>query len=615
MQGAAVASLIEDYALIGDTHSAALVSRDGSIDWLCLPRFDSPACFAALLGDEEAGRWRIAPVEPVLGITRRYRGDTLVLETDMTTASGTVRIIDAMFPRSGTHAVLRLVEGLSGSVRMRSEARFRFDYGSIVPWVRRMDEHTMSATAGPDAVTLRTTAPMEGHDMATFAEFGVSAGQSVPFSLAWYPSHQSTPPAFDVRQMIAQTEAWWSDWMAGCTYDGQYQSAVRRSLITLKALTYAPTGGIVAAVTTSLPEHIGGVRNWDYRYCWLRDATITLLALLDAGFTSEALAWREWLLRAVGGDPSRVQIMYGVAGERRLPEYEVSWLPGYENSAPVRVGNAAVDQFQLDVYGEVLDALHVARMATEVDGRDDSWQLQTKLMDFLETGWRKPDEGIWEVRGPRRHFTHSKVMAWVAADRAVKGIVESGLPGPVERWAALRDEIHREVCTRGFDPDRGSFTQYYGSKELDAALLYMPLVGFLPATDRRVVGTVAAIERELMQDGFVLRYPTADDGAVDGLPAGEGAFLACTFWLADNYALSGRVQEAREVFERLLALRNDVGLLAEEYDPRLGRMTGNFPQAFSHVPLVNTARTLTDALRGMPRSRTDRAYPPGHFFG
>ncbi|MBX6391666.1 MAG: glycoside hydrolase family 15 protein [Frankia sp.] len=610
-----MASLIEDYALIGDTHSAALVGRDGSIDWLCLPRFDSPACFAALLGDENAGRWQIAPVEPVLGVTRRYRGDTLVLETDIRTASGTVRIVDAMFPRAGTHAVLRLVEGLAGRVRMRSEARFRFDYGSIVPWVRRMDEHTMSAIAGPDAVTLRTTAPMWGDDLGTYAEFEVAAGQSVPFSLAWYPSHQPTPPTLHVRHMIAQTEAWWTDWMAGCTYDGLYQSAVRRSLITLKALTFAPTGGIVAAVTTSLPEFIGGVRNWDYRYCWLRDATITLLALLDAGFTSEALAWREWLLRAVGGDPSRVQIMYGVAGERRLPEYEVPWLPGYENSAPVRVGNAAVDQFQLDVYGEVLDALHVARMATEVNGRDDSWGLQTKLMEFLETGWRKADEGIWEVRGPRRHFTHSKVMAWVAADRAVKGIVESGLPGPVERWAALRDEIHREVCARGFDQERNTFTQYYGSKELDASLLNMPLVGFLPATDPRVVGTVAAIERELMEDGFVLRYPTADDGAVDGLPPGEGAFLACTFWLADNYALAGRVDDARELFERLLALRNDVGLLAEEYDPRLGRLTGNFPQAFSHVPLVNTARTLTDALRGTPRTRTDRAYPPGHFFG
>ncbi|WP_131746389.1 glycoside hydrolase family 15 protein [Frankia sp. Cppng1_Ct_nod] len=608
-------SRIEDYALIGDTHSAALVSRDGSIDWLCLPRFDSTACFAALLGDNDSGHWKIAPVDPVLSVSRRYRGDTLVLETDMTTASGTVRIVDAMYPRSGEHLVLRLVEGIEGTVRMRSETRIRFDYGSIVPWVRRFDDHTMVAVAGPDAVTLRTTAPMEGHDMATYAEFAVSVGQSVPFSLTWCPSHRPAPAEIDVRRAIDLTESWWAEWMAGCTYDGQWQDAVRRSLITLKALTYAPTGGIVAAVTTSLPEWIGGVRNWDYRYCWLRDATITLLALLDAGFTSEATAWREWLLRAVAGDPSRVQIMYGVAGERRLTEYEVPWLPGYEGSAPVRVGNGAVEQFQLDVYGEVLDALHVARMATEVDGHDDSWALQTKLMDFLETGWRKPDEGIWEVRGPRRHFVHSKVMAWVAADRAVRGITQSGLPGPLDRWTALRTEIHNEVCARGFDTERGTFTQFYGSKELDAALLYMPLVGFLPATDPRAVGTVAAIERELMQDGFVLRYPTAEDGAVDGLPAGEGAFLACTFWLADNYALSGRVREAQELFERLLSLRNDVGLLSEEYDPHLGRMVGNFPQAFSHVPLVNTARTLTDALRGMPRSRTDRAYPPGHFFG
>jgi GH15 family glucan-1,4-alpha-glucosidase len=529
-----------------------------------------------------------------------------------------VRIVDAM-ARAGEHVVLRLVEGVEGTVHLRSETRLRFDYGSIVPWVRRIDEHTLSAVAGPDAVTLRTTAPMRGHgegnDMATYADFSVSAGQAVPFSLTWFPSHRPVPPPVDVRQKILLAQAWWADWMAGCTYDGLWQAAVRRSLITLKGLTFAPTGGIVAAVTTSLPEFIGGVRNWDYRYCWLRDATITLLALLDAGFTSEATAWREWLLRAVAGDPSRVQIMYGVAGERRLPEYEIPWLSGYENSTPVRVGNAAVDQFQLDVYGEVLDALHVARMATDVDGHDDSWQLQTKLMDFLETGWHKPDEGIWEVRGPRRHFVHSKVMAWVAADRAVKGILESGLPGPVERWEVLRDEIHAEVCTKGFDADRNTFTQYYGSRELDAALLNMALVGFLPATDPRVAGTVAAIERELVEDGFVLRYPTAVDGAVDGLPAGEGAFLACTFWLADNYALAGRVQEALDLFERLLALRNDVGLLAEEYDPRLARLTGNFPQAFSHVPLVNTARTLTDALRGHPRSRTERAYPPGHFIG
>jgi GH15 family glucan-1,4-alpha-glucosidase len=610
-----VPAKIEDYALIGDTRTAALVSRDGSIDWLCFPRFDAPASFAALLDGEDAGRWRLAPADPVIGVTRRYRGDTLVLETDMTTATGVVRIVDTMSPRAGEHVVLRLVIGLAGHVRMQGDLRIRFDYGSIVPWVRRVDEHTVTAVAGPDALLLHTTAPLVGQDLATRTDFAVSAGQSVAFSLSWYPSYQSPPARPDVRHLIDAIEAWWAEWMAGCRYDGLYPEAVRRSLVTLKGLTYAPSGGIVAAVTTSLPEHIGGVRNWDYRYCWLRDATITLLALLDAGFTAEARAWREWLLRAVAGDPSRVQIMYGVAGERRLPEFEVPWLRGYEGSSPVRVGNAAVDQFQLDVYGEVLDALHVARLASGAGEADGSWELQTKLMDFLETGWRKPDEGIWEVRGPRRNFVHSKVMAWVAADRAVKGIVESGLPGPLARWSALREEIHTEVCARGFDAERGTFTQYYGSSELDAALLYMPLVGFLPATDPRVVGTVAAIERDLLVDGFVLRYPTAADGSVDGLPAGEGAFLACTFWLADNYALVGRVDEARALFERLLSLRNDVGLLAEEYDPALGRLTGNFPQAFSHVPLVNTARTLTDAVAGTPRTRIDRAYPPGHFIG
>jgi GH15 family glucan-1,4-alpha-glucosidase len=427
------------------------------------------------------------------------------------------------------------------------------------------------------------------------------------------------PAPVDVRRAIDVVESWWADWMAGCTYDGDWQDAVRRSLVTLKALTYSPTGGIVAAATTSLPEQLGGVRNWDYRYCWLRDATITLLALLDTGFTAEAKAWREWLLRAVAGDPSKVQIMYGVAGERRLTEYEIPWLAGYEGAAPVRIGNAAVEQFQLDVYGEVLDALHVARTITGRGTEDESWSLQSKMMEFLETGWQQPDEGIWEVRGPRRHFVHSKVMAWVAADRAVRGIVESGLPGPLERWRRLRDRIHDEVCARGFDSQRQTFTQYYGSSDLDAALLYMPLVGFLPPDDHRVVGTVAAIERELMDDGFVLRYPNRTDGAgpheVDGLPPGEGAFLACTFWLADNHALAGRIDEAEELFGRLLELRNDVGLLAEEYDPRARRMTGNFPQAFSHVPLVTTARMITDARAGRPRTRSQWPYPAGHFFG
>ena len=585
-------SLIEDYALIGDTRTAALVGRDGSIDWLCLPRFDAPACFAALLGEDDNGHWRIAPVEKVVGVGRRYRGDTLVLETDMTTETGTVRITDAMYPRNGTHLVLRLVEGLQGTVRMRSETRIRFDYGSVVPWVRRLDEHTISAVAGPDAVTLRTTAPMEGHDMGTYAEFTVSAGQSVPFSLAWSASHHPTPPTVDVRRTIDLVESWWSEWMAGCTYDGEWQSAVRRSLITLKALTYAPTGGIVAAVTTSLPEAIGGVRNWDYRYCWLRDATITLLALLDAGFTSEATAWREWLLRAVAGRPEQMQLMYGVEGERRLIEYELGWLPGYAGSRPVRVGNAASEQFQLDVYGELMDALHQAR-AHGIPPDEAAWEVQRALLDFLESHWRDADDGIWEIRGERRHFVHSKVMAWAAVDRAVRGSEEFGLDGPVDDWKRLRGDIADEVCTRGFDSRRGTFTQFYGSRELDAALLLIPAVGFLPATDERVTGTVDAIERDLCRDGFVRRYTTTKKTQqLDGLPPGEGAFLPCTFWLADAYLLAGRRRDGEAVFERLLRLRNDVGLLAEEYDVDARRMVGNFPQALSHLALVNTAFDL-----------------------
>jgi GH15 family glucan-1,4-alpha-glucosidase len=612
---------IEDYAIISDTHTAALVGLDGSIDWLCLPRFDSPAVFAGLLGDEHNGRWEIAP-QPgdARSVSRRYRGDTLVLETEFATATGVVRVVDAMVPELDEHLLLRLVEGISGTVKMRSHLRMRFDYGSVVPWVRRVDGET-HAIAGPDALTLRSDVHHRGRDLATVANFEVRNGESLAFALHWHRSHRPAPAKVDVRAELDRVEAYWASWMSGFTYDGRWQDAVRRSAITLKGLTHASTGGIVAAATTSLPEQLGGVRNWDYRFCWLRDATITLIALTDAGFVAEARAWREWLLRAIAGDPAKLQIMYGVAGERRLPEWEVPWLPGYQGAAPVRVGNAAVDQFQLDVYGEVMDALHVARETAHAvaarEGRkheesvhDISWQLQGKLMQFLETGWAQPDEGIWEVRGPRRHFVHSKVMAWVAVDRAVRGVTDHGLAGPVEKWRALRAQIRSDILAHGYDTERQTFTQYYGSRELDAALLNIPLVGFLPGSDERVRGTVAAIERELLQDGFVRRYTTTEK--VDGLPPGEGAFLACTFWLADNYAAVGRLDEAVTLFERLLDLRNDVGLLAEEWDPVAKRMTGNFPQAFSHVPLIYTARNVSHALAGRrsdPSGRSSGAAP------
>ena len=592
-------SRIEDYALIGDTQAAALVGRDGSVDWLCLPRFDSPACFAALLGDAGNGRWLLAPAGAPTRTTRRYRGDSLVLETEHVTPDGVVRVVDCMPPRLGVPDVVRVVEGVSGRVPMRCELTVRFGYGRSVPWVRRLDG-VLSLVAGPDALVLDTPVATRGEGLSTVAEFSVGPGDRVPFVLEWHPSHEPwSGRRRDAATEVAETEAWWSAWASKATYAGGWREAVMRSLVTLKALTYAPTGGIVAAPTTSLPEQLGGVRNWDYRYCWLRDATLTLYALMSAGYADEAAAWRDWLLRAVAGSPAEMQIMYGVAGERMLPEVTIPWLPGYEGSAPVRIGNAAVGQHQLDVHGEVMDALHQARRVG-IPADDASWSLQRALMDFLESNWREPDEGIWEVRGPQRHFTHSKVMAWVAADRAVKAVEQSGRTGPVERWAALRDEVHADVCARGYDPERNTFTQYYGGAPLDAALLLVPQVGFLPATDERVRGTVAAIERELCEDGFVHRY--AHGGAeVDGLPPGEGAFLACTFWLADAYSLMGRRREAVDTFERLLALRNDVGLLAEEYDPGARRQVGNFPQAFSHVPLVNTARNLS--ARGGPAER------------
>jgi len=587
-----MAAPIEDYALIGDTHTAALVSREGSIDWLCLPRFDSPACFAALLGDRGNGRWLLAPAGPVREVRRSYLGDTLVLETEYRTDDGVVRVIDCMPPRQSDPDVARIVEGVSGRVPMRMELTIRFDYGSIVPWVRHIDG-ALHAIAGPDSVWLRTPVPVRGENLTTLADFTVAEGERAPFILTWHASHRPAPRRIDPVKALGDTEAWWGEWASGIDYRGGWQDAVIRSLLTLKALTYAPTGGIVAAPTTSLPEQLGGVRNWDYRYCWLRDATFTLSALMLAGLGDEARAWREWLLRAVAGQPKQMQILYGVAGERRINEEELDWLGGYEGSRPVRVGNAAVHQFQLDVYGEVMDALHLGRnIGLESD--PSTWDLQRALLEFLEANWREPDEGIWEIRGPRRHFTHSKVMAWVALDRAIKAVELSGLEGPVDRWRGVRRELHEEVCREGYDSQRDSFVQYYGADHLDASLLLIPLVGFLPAGDPRVKGTVAAIQRELMSDGLVHRYPPEGSEKVDGLPPGEGPFLACTFWLADNLVLMGRREEARAIFERLLTLRNDVGLLAEEFDPSSRRQLGNFPQAFSHVALVNTATYLSE---------------------
>ena len=583
-------SAIEDYALIGDCHTAALVARNGSIDWLCLPRFDGGACFASLLGTEDHGRWIIAPVAEQQRITRRYRPGSSVLETDFETPDGAVTLIDCMPPRTAEPDVVRIVVGKRGRVKMRMQLVIRFDYGSVVPWVRRVDG-MLQAIAGPDVLRLDTPVETCGENLTTVAEFEVAEGQRVPFVLVWYASNEPPPAKIDAEEALRFTDEYWQEWSAKLTYDGPWRDAVLRSLVTLKTMTYAPTGGIVAAATTSLPEQLGGVRNWDYRFCWLRDATFTLYALMKSGFDDEASAWREWLLRAIAGKPSELQIMYGLSGERRLTELVLDWLPGYEGARPVRIGNAASRQFQLDVYGEVMDALHQCRRLG-LDPDENAWRVQCALMEYLETAWRDPDEGIWEVRGPRRHFTHSKVMAWVAADRAVKAITRFHCEGPVDVFRKLRKTIHDEVCSRGYDPAIGTFVQSYDSKELDASLLMIPLVGFLPATDPRMRGTVAAIERDLMVDGFVARYRTESD--VDGLPAGEGAFLPCSFWLADNYALLGRTHDAQALFERLLAVRNDLGLYSEEYDPRVRRMVGNFPQAFTHVGLVNTAWNLSE---------------------
>ena len=595
-----MACRIEDYALIGDCQTAALVGRDGSIDWLCFPRFDSPACFAALLGTPENGRWKIAPACDVRAVQRRYRDDTLVLETVFETDSGTVALIDFMPPRTDAPDLVRIVEGRGGTVPMRLELVIRFDYGSIVPWVRHAD-HGIRATAGPDTLHCHSPVELRGQNLHTVADFEISAGQQRAFNLVWTPTYAPEPDEHDLLQLCEHTEQWWHRWASCCKYQGRWRDAVMRSLITLKALTYAPTGGIVAAATTSLPEQLGGVRNWDYRYCWLRDATFALYALMTGGYVDEARAWRDWLINAVAGTPSQIQIMYGLAGERRLTELELDWLPGYEGSAPVRIGNAAANQHQLDVYGEVMDALHFARRAG-LEPSENAWRVQRALIHFLETEWREPDEGIWEVRGPRRHFVHSKVMAWVAMDRAVKAVEQFDQPGELNRWKRVRQEIHDQVCREGFDAEINSFVQYYGSKQVDASLLMLPLVGFVCADDPRMIGTVRAIQQRLTRDGLLDRYTT--DPQVDGLPAGEGTFLLCTFWLADNLALQGRHDEAVELFERLLGLRNDVGLLSEQYDPATGRLVGNFPQAFSHLGLINTARNLV-AKGGPSEDRQD----------
>ncbi len=588
---------IEDYALIGDCVTAALVARNGSIDWLCWPRFDADACLAALLGDENNGHWSIAPAEPVIRVERSYRGDTMVLETIFETRSGAVALIDFMPMLHGQSlvsartAIVRMVEGRRGKVPMQLHLALRFDFGSSVPWVTKLDDGLgISAIAGPHRAVLRSPVETHGEDLATTADFAVAEGESLSFVLSYGRSHRPIPSAIDTEQALATTEAFWQEWSSRCQYHGRYRDAVVRSLLTLKALTFRDTGGIVAAPTTSLPEQIGGNRNWDYRFCWLRDATLTLLALMQAGYYDEAHEWRDWLHRSVAGSPDQLQIMYGIAGERRLTEVRVPWLPGYAGSVPVRIGNAASDQLQLDVYGEVMNALHHARDAG-LASIPSAWSLQLKLVEHLEKIWSDPDEGIWEVRGGRRQFTFSKVMAWVAIERALRDARKYGLEAPLGRWQALCREIHRTICREGFSQKKQAFTQSFGDSELDASLLMMPIVGFLPPDDPRIRGTIAAIERELVFDGFVARYRS--DSNIDGLPPGEGAFLPCSFWLADNYAMQGRMAEATELFERLLALRNDVGLLAEEYDPRIKRQVGNFPQAFSHIALLGTAFYLS----------------------
>ena len=580
---------IEDYALIGDLETAALVGKDGSIDWLCVPRFDSASCFAALLGTPEEGRWLIAPVGEVKAVRRRYRPGTLILETEFETADGVAVLIDFMPPRREHPDVVRIVHGKRGHVTMRTEITMRFDYGTTIPWVRKAEEG-LRAIAGPNSLRLRTPVPLRGENFHTVGEFAVARGQDVPFTLAWRPSHERLGRLPNAENDLDATEEWWKEWTKQCKYRGRWREQVVRSLITLKALIYHPTGGVVAAPSTSLPEQLGGLRNWDYRYCWLRDATLTLYALLIGGYHDEARRWRDWLLRAVAGEPAKLQIMYGLAGERQLPEWEIDWLSGYEQSKPVRIGNAASTQLQLDVYGEVMDSFHLAwRNAAKTD--EVGQQFQVAMLEFLEGAWRRPDRGLWESRGEPRHYVHSKVMTWVAFDRAVKAVEKSQFEGPIERWRAIRSAIHEEICRNGFDSQRRTFVQSFGASKLDAALLLMPTVGFLPAKDPKMLGTVKAIERELIQNGLVWRY--VRDGEPGGLAGPEGAFLACCFWYVDILTLQGRTKEARQHFERLIELANDVGLLSEEYDPTTSRLVGNFPQAFSHVALINSARNLS----------------------
>lgn len=599
---------IENYALIGDCETAALVGRGGSIDWLCWPRFDSDACFAALLGTPDNGRWLIAPRDMTnVELSRCYQGDTLILETRFETPDGVVKLVDFMPPRHGTSDIVRLVIGERGTVTMRTELEIRFGYGATVPWVQSIDENTLQAVAGPDMIVLRTSVSLHGEQLTTVGDFTIKEGETSSFVMTYQPSHEPPVEPLDPIGALHDTEAFWTEWAAKANNAGPWHAAVTRSLITLKALTYAPTGGIVAAPTTSLPESIGSTRNWDYRFCWVRDATLTLLALMNSGYYEEARAWRSWLMRAVAGTPDKLQIMYGIAGERRLTEWEVPWLAGYENSLPVRVGNAAHDQLQLDVYGELMDALYQARRGG-LEYLEADWALQCEILRHLETIWHQPDEGLWEVRGGRKHFTHSKVMAWVAFDRGIKSIEEYHLPGPLERWREVRQFIHEEVCRRGYDAERGTFVQSFDSDALDASLLLLPAVGFLPPEDPRIRGTIEHIERELVVDGYVLRYKTEE--TEDGLPPGEGAFLACSFWLADAYVMLGRMDDARALFERLVGLCNDLGLLSEEYDPVGLRMLGNFPQAFSHVGLINTAHNLSRLSKPVDQ-RADRGAVPG----